>query len=190
MSENTLDKKQRKELIGKVSRASGVAQYAIEKKIDDSNLLKLSENLDILALLKKSNDYNRYCQGQKTAEANSKFKELFDKFTDLKNSQIVRLGKWLVNALSLSGEEQKTELLEEDLVHKDNYNKTLEDLQEVIKEQQEKFKKQTKIATDTIQKLENKNDQLKKKLIKIEQYTIQYEGLDKWQKIQSILETE
>lgn len=180
MMEVSLNKQQRKELVRKVGKASGVAQYAIEAKISDSDLIRLSENLQILELLKKSNDYNRYCQAQKTAEANAKLKE----FVNLQNSEILKAGKWLFSALSKQGEDRKSHLLEKDLVHKDDYNETLGDLTEVIKEQQNGLNEQTQIAVDKIKLLEQKNDQLRKQLMKIEQYIINNSGVKTWQEIQ------
>lgn len=180
MAEVTLNKQKRKELVRKVGKASGVAQYAIEAKISDDDLIKLSENLPILELLKKSNDYNRYCQAQKTAEANAKLKE----FINPHNSEILKAGKWLINAFSKQGEERKSHLLEKNLVHKDEYNQTLGDLTEVINEQQKGLNYQTQIAIDTIKLLEQKNDELRKQLMKIEQYIINNSGMKKWQEIQ------
>lgn len=183
MTEVNLNKQQRKELVRKVSKASGVAQYAIEAKISDVDLFKLSENLEILELLKKANDYNRYCQGQKTAEANSKLKEIINQITDLKKSEIFKAGKWLINAILKHGEERKIHLLEKNLVHKDDYNETLGELTEVIEEQQKGLNQQTKIAVNKIKLLEQKNDELRRQLSKIEEYIINNSGVKTWQEI-------
>ena len=179
MAEVSLNKQQRKELVRKVGKASGVAQYAIDAKISDSDLITLSENLPILELLKKSNDYNRYCQAQKTAEANAKLRE----FIDIQNSEIFRVGTWLINAFSKQGEDRKNHLLEKDLVHKDDYNETLGELTEVINEQQNGLNEQTQIAKDKIKLLEQKNNQLRKQLVKIEEYIINNSGVKTWQEI-------
>jgi hypothetical protein len=183
MSNNTISKKERKNLIAKISKASGVAQYAIDAKMSEAHLIELSKHLELLQLLKKSNDYNRYIQGQKTAEANAKLKE----FMNPENSEIVKAGKWLFAALSKKGDSRKSHLLEKDLVHKDNYNETLEDLKEVIKQQQEGLEKQTQIAQEKIALLENQNDKLRNQLRDIKTYIINNSGLRKWNEIQKYI---
>jgi DNA mismatch repair ATPase MutS len=179
----SLSKQDKKELIRKVSKSSGIAQYAIEAKISDAHLIELSQHLDILQLLKKSNDYNRYCQRQKTAEANAKLKE----FMNPENSEIVKVGKWLLDALSKNGEIRKLHLLEKDLVHKEDYNETLEDLKEVIKEQQKGLEEQAKIAQEKIYLLERRNDNLRKQLRNIEIYITNNLGLNKWNEIRQYI---
>lgn len=179
MSDINLSKKDRKELVRKISKSSGIAQYALEAKISDAHLIELSKHLGVLELLKKSNDYNRYCQGQKTAEANAKLKE----FMNLENSEIIKAGKWLFSALSKTGDTRKSHLLEKDLVHKDNYNETLEDLKQVIKEQRDGLEKQTKLSQEKIKSLEERNDDLRNQLEKIKEYITNNFGLNEWNEI-------
>ena len=183
MSDINLNKKDRKKLIRKISNSSGIAQYAIEAKMNDTHLIELSQHLEFLQLLKKSNDYNRYRQGEKTAEANAKLKE----FMNPDNSEIIKAGKWLFGALSKKGDARTSHLLEKDLVHKDNYNETLEDLKQVIKEQQEGLEKQAKLAKETIQSLEKKNDDLKNQLKDIEKYITNNYGLNQWNNIRQYI---
>ena len=184
MLDTNLSKKDRKELIRKISKSSGIAQYALEAKISDVHLIELSQNLGVLELLKKSNDYNRYCQGQKTAEANAKLKE----FINLKNSEIIKAGKWLFNALSKTGDARKSHLLEKGLVHKDNYNETLENLKQVIEEQRDGLEKQTQLSQETIKYLEERNDELRNQLEKMEEYITNNFGLNEWNKIRKYFE--
>lgn len=178
---NKMNKKERKQLIGKLSKFSGVAQYAIEAKISDEDLISLSQNLDALKLLKPANTYNRYCQAQKTAEANAKLKE----FINPDNSEIIKAGKWLFSALGKKGDARKEHLLEKDLVHKEDYNESIVDLTDVIDEQNQGINRQTKIATEKIKFLEKKNDELRKQLVKIEEYIINNSGIKKWDEIKN-----
>ena len=43
-----MNKKERKKLIAKISKASGVAQYAIEAKMSDDHIIELSQHLQTL----------------------------------------------------------------------------------------------------------------------------------------------
>lgn len=59
---------------------------------------------------------NRYGQGKRTEAANNKTKEaekelatVKQKFVDFVNSEVVQLGKWLMEKLNLSGQSRKTE---------------------------------------------------------------------------------
>ncbi len=124
-----LSKKDRQKLISRISRASGIAQYALEAKMTDDHVIEAASNLKVFALIKDANNYNRYCQSQKTAEANAKLKQ----FLDPKNSEIYKAGYWLINTLLKVGQDRKRSLLEKDLVHKNDYNDTINDLRDKIK---------------------------------------------------------
>ena len=86
----------------------------------DEEVSEAAQNLKVLALIKSANNYNRYCQAQKTREANEKL----EAFLDPNNSEIISAGKWLLNALSKEGLARREALLEKDLVHKEDYNAT------------------------------------------------------------------
>ncbi|MBD0300853.1 MAG: hypothetical protein ICV85_01365, partial [Tolypothrix sp. T3-bin4] len=103
VTEAKLNKKERKKLIERISNASGIAQYALEAKMTDEQVTQAANNLDIFLLVKTANTYNRYCQAQKTAEANAKLKA----FVNIQNSEIYQVGKWLANALSKNGQERR-----------------------------------------------------------------------------------
>ena len=183
MSNKTITKKERKKLVTNISKVSGVAQYAIEAKMSDDNLIKLSKHLDILQLLKSSNDYNRHCQRQKTAEANNKLK----KFLNPENSEILNTGKWLLNALSLSGVSRKEALSEKDLIHKEDYDKSVEDFTGVIEEQNEGINRQSDYNINIIQKLEQRNDNLRKQLISIKKYISDNLSTNTWNNIRQYI---
>lgn len=183
-----MTKTEKKRLISKIAVASGVAKYAIEdritkEKISDDDLIILSQNLDILKLLKPANDYNRHCQGKKTEEANAKLKE----FMNPDNSEIINFGKWLFSALDKKGEERKEHLLEKDLVHKEDYNKSITDLTDVIDEQDKGFNQQAEYDTKIIAQLENKIDSLRQQLLLVSQYIINNYGQNKWNDIRTII---
>ncbi|MEQ9354932.1 hypothetical protein [Coleofasciculus chthonoplastes] len=123
-----MNKQERNRLIQRISRASGVAQYALQKKMTDEQISQAAQHLDVLELVKSANTYNRYCQAQKTREANDKLKS----FLDPQNSEIVSVGRWLINALSQNRSDRKETLLERDLVHKEDYNTMVSDMRQTI----------------------------------------------------------
>jgi hypothetical protein len=174
-----LNAQDRKSLIGKISRATGIAQYALDKKMTDQQLVEAGNHLTTLKLIKSANDYNRYCQGQKTAEVNAKLKE----FLSLKNSEIYKAGQWLVSCLSTNGMERRKNLLEKELVHKDDYNQVTHDLSDTIKEQLKIADFQVKEAVNKIQVLENINDNLRKQMQSTKDYVIKQHGSDEWSNI-------
>lgn len=167
MIETKLNKKERKKLIARISEASGIAQYALEAKMTDEQVTKAANNLEIFLLVKTANTYNRYCQSQKTAEANTKLKD----FTNIQNSEIYQAGQWLVNALSKGGQDRKQTLLEKNLVDKNDYNQAVTDLKNTIDEQKQGIQQQTSEASTTIHDLEDTIDSLRKQLIFIQTYT-------------------
>ena len=148
MKKMKLSKIERKKLIARVSEASGVAQYALEAKMLDDQVIEAANNLKVFLLIKAGNNYNRYCQSQKTAEANAKVKQ----FVDPKNSEIYKAGQWLVNALSDVGLNRQS-LLEKNIVHKDDYNKLAEEAAQAMDEMAAKAKQQDAIFSFFRQKL-------------------------------------
>ena len=144
-----LSKDKRQKLIAQVGKASGVAHYALEKKMTDEEVVKAAENLEVLKIIKPANDYNRYCQSQKTAEANAKLKQ----FLDIKNSEIYQTGQWLVNTLAKVSQTRKQSLLEKDLVHKDDYNKLVEEAAQAMDMMASKAEQQDKILSFLRQEL-------------------------------------
>jgi bacterioferritin (cytochrome b1) len=174
-----LNKKERKKLIARISEVSGVAQYALEAKMPDEQVIEVANNLKIISFIKAANNYNRYCQGQKTAEANTKLK----KFMELSNSEFYKAGKWLVDALSTVGQDRKQNLLEKDLVHKADYNQTVTDLKATIKEQQQAIRQQTSEAKKKIHDLENRVDSLQKHLKLIQNYITDNYSSSNWHDI-------
>jgi len=174
-----LSKKERKKLITRISESSGVAQYALEAKMTDEQVIEAAKTLEIFLLVKAANNYNRHCQSQKTAEANVKLKQ----FIDPQNSELYKAGQWLVNALSKVGQNQKQSLLEKDLVHKDDYNQAITDLKDTIVAQKQSIRQQTSEASAKIHDLENTVDSLRKQLILIQDYINNSYGLNDWRKI-------
>ena len=174
-----INKKERKNLIRKISKASGIAQYALEEKMQDQQVIEASNNLDVLILLKKANDYNRWCQGQKTAEANAKLKE----FLSVEKSEIYQAGQWLVNCFSKKGPERRDNLLEKDLVHKDDYNQTVSGLRETLKEYKEITDKKIDENISNIAQIEITNDKLRKQLGNIKEYIRRNHGKQEWERI-------
>lgn len=174
-----LNKKERKKLVDRISSASGVAQYALEAKMTDEQVIEVANNLKVISLIKAANNYNRYCQGQKTAEANTKLKQLMD----LRNSEVYKAGQWLFDTLSKVGQDRKQNLLEKDLVHKADYNQAVTDLKSTIKEQKQGINKLTSEAKDKIYNLENRVDSLQKQLKSIQRYITENYGSSNWHKI-------
>ncbi len=180
-----LSKKERKNLISRISKASGVAQYALEEKMTDEQVIEAANNLKIFLLIKSANDYNRYCQGQKTADANAKLKQ----FINIQNSEIYQAGQWLINALSRNGQDRKQTLLEKDLVDKNDYNLAVTDLKNTIDEQKQGIQQQTSEASTTIYELENTNDSLRKQLTFIQNYITNNYGLNNWHQINNYVQS-
>jgi bacterioferritin (cytochrome b1) len=179
MKADHLSKEKRKKLIKKISEVSGIAQYALEVKMTDEQVLEAANNLAVFTLIKSASNYNRHCQRTKTAEANAKLKQ----FLDLDNSEIYRTGQWLFNALAKKGNERKNALLEKDLVHKENYNEAVVNMADTIKEQKQCTQEITSEAEEIIKSLEEKIDYLKKDLVTIQTYIINNYSLKTWQQI-------
>jgi hypothetical protein len=174
-----VSKKERDQLIKEISKASGIAQYALTKKMTDEQVIEAAQHLAILQLVKDASNYNRYCQGQKTKEANDKLKE----FLSLEKSEIFNAGKWLINAISKTGQERKKVLLEQELIHKEDYNETVSDMRDTITTIQNVNGEVTENAIETIQDLEKRIDTLRNQLLQIQNYISSNYGADKWKLI-------
>jgi hypothetical protein len=174
-----ITKKERERLIKQISNASGVAQYALKEKMTDEQVIQASQNLAILALVKDANNFNRYRQGLKTQEANEKLKA----FLNPQHSEILNAGRWLLNALSKSGSDRKQVLLEKELVHKEDYNITVQSVRNDVKSVQEISEEAITEAQATISALESRIDILKNQLSKIQDYISFKYGKKEWQEI-------
>jgi hypothetical protein len=179
-----LSKKDRQKLLYRVSHASGIAQYALDAKMTDDNLIEAANNLKILILIQDANNYNRYCQSQKTAEANAKLRQ----FIDPNNSEIYKTGLWLMDALSKVGQNRKQTLLKKGLVHVSDYNEAITHLTDTVKEQENGTKKLASKAKNIIISLEDTNDSLRKQLTSIQNYIIQTHGVNEWHNIKRIIQ--
>ncbi|MGD2180688.1 hypothetical protein [Lusitaniella coriacea] len=175
--------KERKKSISKISHASGIAQYALAAKMSDEQITKAAKHLDILSVIKSANNYNRYCQSQKTAEANQKLKQ----FMNIENSEIYKAGQWLLHSLSNVGQERKESLLEKELIHKEDYNQTVEDLNDVISEQKQGVDKQTVSASESIKNLEDANDSFRYQLQAIKDYIENNYDAKTWSEIEKYI---
>ncbi|MBD2256364.1 hypothetical protein [Pseudanabaena sp. FACHB-2040] len=172
-----LTKKERDRLIKDISSASGVAQYALKEKMKDEQIVKAAQHLEILALVKDANNFNRYKQGLKTQEANEKLKA----FLNPQHSEILNAGKWLLNVLSKSGSDRKQVLLEKDLVHKQDYNETVQELRNAVTDITGISEETTTEAETKISELEKRIDTLKGQLSKIQEYIAFNYGKKEWQ---------
>jgi hypothetical protein len=179
-----LSKKERKRLISRISQASGIAQYALEAKMTDEQVIEAADKLNVFLLIKSANHFNRHCQAEKTAAANAKLKE----FLNVKNSELFKAGQWLLNSLSKTGLERKQSLFEKGLVHKDDYNHDFSELKEVILTIQYASKESKEKAEKIIHILENRNDNLRVQLKEIQDYIINNQGINTWNSIQKYLQ--
>ncbi|HBL12261.1 MAG TPA: hypothetical protein DD379_12795 [Cyanobacteria bacterium UBA11162] len=152
----------------------------------DEQVVEAANNLQVFALVKDANNYNRYCQAQKTAEANAKLKQ----FLDPKNSEIYKAGQWLVSALSKVGQDRKQSLLEKELVHKDDYNEAVTDLTDTIQTQKSGIIQQNSEAKTKIIELENRVDSLRWQLSVIQDYIINNHGAKQWQNIAKLIQND
>lgn len=174
-----ITKKERDRLIKQISKASGVAQYALQAKMTDEQIAQAADNIEILALLRDANNFNRYRQGLKTQEANEKLKA----FLNPQHSELLSAGKWLINALSKSGSDRKQTLLERGLVHKEDYNGTVQGLRDDVESIQEVSREAIVEAEVKISALENRIDTLKNQLSKIQDYISFNYSKKEWQEI-------
>ena len=181
-----ISERERKRLIQKISKASGIAQYALIQKMNDEQVVEAAKHLDILKLVKDASNYNRYCQGQKTKKVNDELKETksrLAKFLDIEDSEIINAGKWLMSALSKKDSDRKQALLEKDLVHKEDYNQTVTDMSMTIQTILDTSDQSTDDAVAIISQLEHKIDVLKGQLEQIKNYIAFNDGVDKWKTI-------
>jgi|GEM_PF-3543504 len=113
-----------------------------------------------------------------------KLNSLLNEFINFKESEIVKAGQWLLNALSTKDtKERKKNLDGKDLLHKDDHQNVVIDLTDTIKEQKRGIKQQTNTATKTIQDLENTNDSLRRQLSQIQNYIVNNHGNKTWSTI-------
>ena len=138
-----LNKKERDKLIARIKDASGVAQYALDKKLTDKEVIKAAENLEVLRIIRPANNYNRYIQGKRTADANAKLKQ----FLNITNSEIYQTGQWLFDALSKVGQSRKESLLEKNLVHKEDYNNLAKESAQTIETVGSRARKQDAVLS-------------------------------------------
>lgn len=176
-----MNKRERNRLIKQISQASGIAQYALQHKMTDEEVSDAAKNLKVLALIKSANTYNRYCQAQKTKEANDKLKA----FLDPQNSEIISAGKWLLNAFSKEGAERREALLQKDLVHKEDYNAATSELRDTISTIKDATRESAEQSGEAIRTLEQRIDTLQKQLSSIEQYVRNNYGVRTWKDIKS-----
>ena len=132
----------------------------------DEEVSEAAQNLKVLALIKSANNYNRYCQAQKTREANEKL----EAFLDPNNSDIISAGKWLLNGFSKEGLARREALLEKGLVHKEDYNATTSGLLYTISTMKNSARESTQQSGEIIRSLETRIDTLQKQLYSIEKY--------------------
>ncbi len=157
------------------------------------------------SLLKPVITQNRYGQGKRTKAANSKTREaekelatLKQKFIDFVNSEVVQLGKWLIEKLNLSGQFRKTDLAKKGLVHIQDYQGDVGDLVSTLQEYNRVANQQLSENEKTILSLQDTIDNLTKVLLaskdkeisnkdKLSRVTkeevIQEVGLEVWNKV-------
>lgn len=191
-----LSKSEREEAIDKLKKSTSIAKYAFyealkKNKITDEQLLQMVEYSEVMALLKPVIDTNRAGQAQRTREANVKTQQaqqeltvLKQKFVDFENSEIVKLGKWLMNKLSLSGQERKTELAKKDLVHIGDYQNDVADLVGTLQQHNKITNRQLSENELTILSLQDTIDNHKNIIKVIKQEIHQKYGLNAWNSIQ------
>lgn len=174
-----LNKSERHQLIKKISKASGIAQYALDKKMTNEQIVELQQNLDVLEILKDANNYNRYTQGQKTRAANEKLKQ----FINPDHSEIISAGKWLINALQKKGGERQQVLLEKKLVHKTDYNGAIGEMQDSLEDMYQTGHKMNINAEVKIRELEKRIDTLKNQLSSTQSFIVNNYGQKTWREI-------
>lgn len=192
-----LSKSEREEAINKLKESTSIAKYAFyealkKNKITDEQLLKMVEYSEVIAMLKPVIDTNRAGQAKRTREANIKTEQaeqelsfLKQKLIDFQNSEIFKLGKWLMDKLNLSGQERKTELAKKDLVHIQDYQSDLGDLVGTLQQHNEISNQQLLENEQTILSLQNTIDNQKKIIRVIKEEITQQYGLREWNSIQS-----
>lgn len=191
-----LSKSERDTAINKLKKSTSIAKYAFyealkKNKITDEQLLKMVQYSEVMAMLKPVIDTNRAGQAKRTREANIKTEQiekelgiLRQKFIDFENSEIVKLGKWLMEKLSLSGQERKTELGKKDLVHVEDYQNDVDDLLDTLQHHNKIANQQLEENEQIILSLQETIDH-QKKIIKVIKKEIDQElGTNAWNRIQ------
>lgn len=186
-----MKKQERKRLIRQISQVSGVAQYALDARMSDEQVSEAAQNLNALGLIKAANDYNRYCQGQKTRAANEKLEELknFMK-SQWEDSTTYHLGKRIWNALTKTGEERKQELLKDDLVHKEDYNQMASSYRDALETQREGYSENIEQMKHLKDVYEDRLKTLKHQLEKMEEAVEYHHGASGLKKVKTMVRRE
>jgi hypothetical protein len=101
----------------------------------------------------------------------------------LENSKIYQAGKWLLDALSLKGNALVKALLERDLLPKGYYNEAITEISQTTRELREEYREANITSKKIIKQLQLKNDDLRKKLVSLEEYIINNYGKKAWNQI-------
>ncbi len=102
---------------------------------------------------------------------------------NFENSEIWKLGQSIWNALQKKGEERNTELAQNEVVHKNDYNLAITDLKDVIDAQKQGIQQVISESKTKINNLENTVDSLREQLIFIQNYITNNYGLNNWNEI-------
>lgn len=180
-----MKKKERKRLIRQISQASGVAQYALDAKMTDEQVSEAAQNLNALGLIKSANTYNRHCQGKKTEAANDKLREFIK--SQWEESTTYNLGKRIWNALTKTGEERKQDLLNDDLVHKEDYNQMASSYRDALDTQREGYSENMEQMIHLKDVYEARLKTLKHQLEKTEAAVEYYHGASGLKKVKTMV---
>lgn len=191
----TISSNERQRLIKRISKASGIAKYALIEKMTDEQVVEAVAHIEILELVKDAINYNRFRQGKLTEKANKLRKEAEDKLKDFirvtaENSEFIKAGKWLFSALSMTGQERHKTLLDKDLVHKEEYNEAILEIKNTVVLHVDTAKKTKQEAEKIIQALEQKVDNLRRQLSQIKDYISSNHGGNEWKNITEIFNME
>ncbi|BAW97960.1 hypothetical protein NIES970_29230 (plasmid) [[Synechococcus] sp. NIES-970] len=157
----------RKKLIRQISNATGVAGYALDKKLSDEEVSTLLLNLEAIHLLKKSVNYNRYCQAQKTRKANERLKQ----FLDIKESEILNTGKKIFETLGW--------------IPKKEHDKVIADVKDGYSEIEETFVETIDKSQEIIEQLQVRIDRLRYQQSSLRDYVKFNYGDRAWKEIQN-----
>jgi hypothetical protein len=102
---------------------------------------------------------------------------------NLEKSEIYQAGKWLFDALSLTGNALVKALLERDLLPKGYYNEAMTEVAEL----KDEYSQNNSASKKIIGQLQVKNDILRKKLVFLEKYIINKYGKKVWDQILSYM---
>lgn len=202
-----LTKKERKEKIRIIAKNSGIRQEYLDLKLTDNEILEVYDNLRPLQIVKPANTYNRYMLSQSTGKANKKAKEAetkanaekeradkaesqLQKFLNPENSELLRIGRWLQNALSKVGKERAELLNEKDLVHKTDYENDVKDIKDALEDHQQIAEEIVSEGHQLQKEVHSKLDVLKHQQNMTKKYIIKHYGIDVWQKIEYYFDKE